>query len=110
MTESTRVRGSPESAPVTAARKAGERTLRVALEYSTTTSPASRPNAAVSRLADCWLWLPGAVNPPADCSFPNTPVPQAAANATTISAVTRTSRLRRYTRRPQLSNTAPPHP
>jgi hypothetical protein len=96
--------GSPASTCVTAARKDGERTLAVGLEYRTTTSPASRPNAAVARLLDRWLWLFGGVNPPDDCSFPKTPVPQAAANATTISAITRTSRLRRYTRRPQPSN------
>ncbi len=34
-------------------RKAGERTLSVGLEYSTTTFPASWPKAAVATLLDC---------------------------------------------------------
>ena len=78
--------------PVTAERNAGERTVCVGLEYSTTTSPASRPNAAVARSLDRWLSLLGGVNPPDDWSLPNTPVPHMAANATPISAITRTSR------------------
>ena len=80
---------------VTAERKPGDRTVWSGLEYSTTTSPASRPNAACARLAACWLWLSGGVNPPADCSRPNTPVPQTAANATASSATTSISRRRR---------------
>jgi hypothetical protein len=80
---------------VTAARKAGERTVCVGLEYSTTTSPACPPNAAVARSLDRWLWLPGGVNPPDDCSSPNTPVLQEATSATAIAAISRTSRRRR---------------
>ena len=50
----------------------------VLLRYSTTASAVSWPNALVARLLSCWLWLPGGVNPPPDCSAPNTPVPQTA--------------------------------
>src|SRR5690242_19152105 len=76
----------------------------VALRYNTTTSAVSRPNALVARSLACWLWLPGAVNPP-DCSDPNTPVPQTAAPATAIAEASNTSRRRRKIKRPHASNT-----
>src|ERR1022692_1794463 len=53
--DKTSARGSLARVEVTALRKTGDRTKRVGLEYSTTTSPASRPNAAVARLLSSWL-------------------------------------------------------
>ncbi len=94
-TESTRLRGRRASTLVTASRKAGERTVCVGLEYSTTTSPASPPNAAAARLLARSLWLPGGTNPPDVCSCPNTAVLQDATSATAISTISRTSRRRR---------------
>src|SRR5215469_5883162 len=79
----------------------------VALRYNTTTSAVSRPNARVARSLACWLWLPGGVKPPPDCSRANTPVPHTAAAATTTAATSRTSRRRRYTKCPHASNIGP---
>ena len=80
---------------VTADRNAGAAVVRVVLEYSTTTSPASRPKAFVARLASCWLWLPGASNPPAVWTLEKILVPQITPTTPTSKAITSTSRLRR---------------
>ena len=69
--------------------------MRVGLEYSTTTSPASRPNACVARFASRVLWLSGALNPPAVCTLAKMVVPHTPPTTATSSAITRTSRLRR---------------
>jgi hypothetical protein len=42
-----------------------------------------------------WLSLFGEVKPPEDCSEPNTPLPQAAAPANAMSAITSASTRRR---------------
>jgi hypothetical protein len=48
-----------------------------------------------ARLASRWLWLPGALNPPADCRLPKTPVPHTAAAITAAAPIARISqRLR----------------
>ena len=89
------LRGSAARVPVTADRKAGDAVVRVLLEYSTTTSPASRPNAEVARSASCWLWLFGASNPPAVCTLAKMVVPHTPPTTATSSAITRMSRRRR---------------
>src|SRR5262249_32381235 len=91
----TRPCGSAARLRVTAARKAGSATVIVGLRYSTTTSASSLPNALTARLLARWLWLFGGVKPPEDCSEPNTPVPQAAAAASAISAIPSASTRRR---------------
>ena len=86
--------GSAARVRVTALRNAASCTVSLGLEYSTTTSAASRPNVLAARSLSCWLWLPGAVKPPPDCSAPNTPVPHTAAAITTSAAIPSTSRRR----------------
>jgi hypothetical protein len=80
---------------VTADRNAGEAVVRAGLEYSTTTSPASRPNARVARFASCWLWLSGALNPPAVCTLAKMVVPHTPPSTATSKAISRISRRRR---------------
>ena len=87
--------GSAASVRVTADRKAGSAAVRVVLEYSTTTSPASRPNVFVARLASRWLWLFGASNPPAVCALVKMLVPQTPPRTATSRAIIRISRRRR---------------
>ena len=93
--EPTLLCGSAASVLVTADRKAGAAVVRVLLEYSTTTSPASRPNACVARVASCWLWLFGASNPPAVCTVAKMLVPHTPPSTATSRAITRISRRRR---------------
>ncbi len=64
----------------------------VALWYSTTTLASFRPNAWAAWSASRWLWLAGGVKSLPDESWPKTPVPQAAAKATSTSVTTRVSR------------------
>ena len=104
LVRATSARGRPLSAAVTACRYAGSPTVIVALRYSTTTSASLRPNTWLARLASCWLWLAGGVKLSPDESWPNTPVPQTAANATSTSVMPRVSRRLVYKARPHASN------
>ena len=95
------------SAPRTAVRKAGSSTVRVGLEYSTSTSASCGPSCWTTccrTFAEALSW---SANPPLD-SEPKTPVPQVAPTATRTAAAASTTHLAVTTNRPNRANMVPP--